>query len=116
MAEGVDLVCAPDAVVYYERRHRLVPFMVRRFDHGRCFAGMRLAQVPGWRRGAYAVGTLVLPALFLWRIARALLPKRRQLGTLLAVSPIVVAAVVAWAVGELVGYIRGPGTSCTRVL
>ena len=114
-ADGLQLYIAPQIVVRYQCAYNLWPFLVRRFHHGRCFGGMRLEQLSGLWRVAYIAGALVLPLLLLGRIVRAVLPKRRYLGKLTLAMPIILLAMLSWALGECTGYAFGSGRSCGRV-
>lgn len=115
-AEGVQLYAVPDIIVHDGKSYRLYPFLVRRFHHGRCFAGMRLAGMSPARRAGYIVGSPLLPVVFLGRIIGAIVPKRRHLGRFAVCLPMVIAAVLSWSLGELCGYLLGPGTSCSHVV
>ena len=113
--DGVVLISAPSIVVRYRRSFRLLPFTVRRFHHGRCFAGMRVARASTLIRGLYAIGSTMLPAVFTFRVIRTVASKRRYLGKFLLSFPISLAAIVSWSIGELFGYLGGPGGSCAHV-
>ena len=113
--EGTRLRTAPSVVVYYGKSFRLFPFLNRRFQHGRCFAGMRLAgRSAGWR-AVWALAALLLPLLLSVRLLRAIFPKRRYLVQFLLSLPISLLAILSWSIGEMVGYALGAGTSCRHV-
>lgn len=114
-AQGWSLRLEPSMVVRYRRRSRLWPLLRQRFHHGRCFAGMRLAEIRGARRLAYALGTPLLPALLLARLLLAVVPRRRRLGQLVLCLPLLGLATAAWSAGELLGYVGGAGASCDHV-
>jgi hypothetical protein len=114
-AEGLELHLTPEVVVHYHCAYDFWPFLIRRFHHGRCFAGMRLRQIRGFRRVAYLAGAPALPLLLLARTVRAVLPKRRCIGKLALAMPMIYLGMVSWAVGELAGYLCGPGESCHYV-
>ncbi len=114
-AEGLSLYKAPSIVVFYRKSFRLWAYLVHRFHNGRCFAGMRLAQLSRAGRVVYMVGSPLLPILFCVRILRVVLPKRRHLGWFCLSFPIIILATTSWALGECVGYLSGPGTSCRHV-
>lgn len=114
-ADGLQLHLAPQLIVRYRRDYDLWPFLIRRFHHGRCFAGMRVRQLSALERVAYIAGAPVLPVLLLARTVRAVLPKRRYLGKVVLAMPVIFLAVLSWAVGELIGYFSGPGGSCHHV-
>ena len=110
--EGVQLRSAPSMVVYDRKSYRLVPFLIRRYHHGRCFAGMRRTQLSPVMRMLYVLGTPVLPVLFMRRIAGPIMQKRRYLLRFICSLPISILAVVSWSWGECFGYLAGPGRSC----
>ncbi|MCZ6765658.1 MAG: glycosyltransferase family A protein [bacterium] len=114
-AEGIRLVSVPSIVVRYNKSYELMPFMVRRFHHGRCFAGMRFPRSSVVKRVAYAVGSLLLPFVSLARIMRAVLPKKRYRWEFWVSFPVSVLAVVTWSAGELCGYVAGTGNSCAHI-
>jgi len=76
---------------------------------------MRLAQLSGVGRIIYVIGAPVLPFLFCWRLLKEVLPKRHRLRQFLLSLPLTVLGMVSWALGEGVGYLWGPGTSCRQV-
>lgn len=114
-AAGLRLYSVPSIVVYYRKSFRLGPFLVRRFHHGRCFAGMRLAQLSPVSRACYITAAPCLPILFTARILKVVLGKQRHLTEFALSFPISCLAILAWSLGEWVGYILGPGTSCDHV-
>jgi len=67
------------------------------------------------RRFVYAGLSAVLPAVLFVRITSVLLRKRRNLREFLLALPVIGLFVIAWACGEGVGYIAGPGDSLSRV-
>jgi len=64
---------------------------------------LRIATAPG------------LPVLFCARIVRVVLPKRRYRREFILAFPVIMLATITWALGELVGYLGGPGRSCRHV-
>jgi hypothetical protein len=114
--EGIELELRPSIVVYYKGTLELIPFLVRRFHHGRCFAGMRVARVSLLMRVAYAAGSFLLPFVFFWRTVSRVVPKKRYLTRFFLSLPIIALAVVSWSVGECSGYLWGTGKSCAHVV
>jgi hypothetical protein len=114
-ADGLQLYMAPQLIVRYRCAYDLWPFLVRRFQQGRCFAGMRARQLRALKRVVYFAGAPALPVLFLARTVRAVLPKRRRIGKLALAMPMISLAMLSWAVGEFIGYFSGPGKSCQHV-
>lgn len=113
--EGIELVSEPSIVVYYNKSYELRPFLVRRFHHGRCFAGMRVSQTATLTRALYVMGTALLPFIFMTRVIRVAVAKRRHLGQFVLSLPITVLAVLSWSVGEFYGYLAGSGKSCSYI-
>jgi len=115
-AKGFLLHIEPAMLVFYRRSFSFWPFLRLRFHHGRCFAGMRRAQLTRWQGFMYVLGSPLLPILFCVRFFRALLPKRRYKRQLVLSFPIAALAMVGWALGEFCGYLSGPRASCHHVL
>jgi Glycosyl transferase family 2 len=114
--DGVPLISAPSMVVYYRKSVRFLPFLIRRFHHGRCFAGMRVARTSIRTRMYYVVGSPVLPILFLARIIRSIASKRRYRKEFALSFPFSLLAIFGWSLGEFCGYLAGPGHSCGHVI
>lgn len=114
-AEGISLYLNPEIVVRYRKSFTFRSFLCRWFHHGQCFAGMRLTQLSALERGVYFLGSPLLPLVFCWRFLRDVLPKRRYRRQLVRCFPLIVLAMVSWALGEWVGYLCGPGASCQQV-
>lgn len=113
--EGVQLISEPSIVVYFRKSYRLLPFLIRRFHHGRCFAGMRTARATTLERTLYLVGSPSLPVLLLMRTLRAILPKRRYLKQFILSLPVSLLAILFWSIGEFFGYLAGEGKSRAKV-
>jgi hypothetical protein len=85
------------------------------FHHGRAFAGQRFQGKGALRwRLLYATASPLLPALKTARVAREVLTRGRGAGSLLRGLPWIIVFHTSWAIGELLGYLRGPGRSADR--
>ncbi|MGH7818618.1 MAG: hypothetical protein ACREQ9_02500, partial [Candidatus Binatia bacterium] len=104
---GETLFLTPKIVVDQQRSLHWGPALRERFAFGRLFAATRVAAVGRARRFGYAALSCLLPALFLLRIARNVLAKRRGIGEFIAAFPAIVALAAVWAVGETAGYVTG---------
>lgn len=106
---------APSVVV---RLHKPIPFrsfLRSRYHHGRCFAGMRVAD-KGWpERLLRAVSAPLLPAVLWLRWLGVYWPKGRYRFQFVATTPGQWLLFIAWAWGELGGYLFGRGKSCDRL-
>ncbi len=114
-ATGSPLYIEPSILVFYRKTFSFWPFLRLRYHHARCFAGMRLGQLSFAKRALYILGSPLLPALFFLRLLRGLLPKRNRRRQLMFASPVILLALTSWALGEFLGYLLGPGTSCCYV-
>ena len=103
------------AVVRHIKPFRLGHFLVQRFHFARSYAGMRRVDQSPTRRLIYGVGSLALPALLTLRVSRIALAKRRNLARFVAALPLIGVFFAVGAVGEMIGYLVGPGDSLSRV-
>jgi hypothetical protein len=58
---------------------------------------------------------VALPPLLLYRIVRNVLRRGDLWRRLLPALPLVILFTLVWSIGELVGYLVGPGTSDEKV-
>jgi len=112
---GIPLVCHPEIVVGHKKHFGIGEYCSQRYHYSRSFAGARLAGAPTARRLVYALAACALPPVLLWRIVSGVWRKRYRRGLLLASLPLLVLFVMAWAAGEAVGAVFGPGDSLGRV-
>lgn len=113
-AAGHPIAFAPDLVVVHRRPWRALGFLRNRFHHGRCYAGRRRARIPVGERLARALAAPLTGILLYVRLARAFWPKRRQRLAFLVAAPWTASFLLAWAFGEAIGYLHGPGESCRK--
>ncbi len=114
-AEGIELISEPSMLVYYTKNFRLVPFLTRRFHHGRCFAGMRAIEFTIIKRVLYLGGSVLLPFIFLYRVVSTVVGKKRWLKELMLSFPLIVLAIIFWSLGETCGFLAGTGKSCEYI-
>ena len=113
--EGVQLISTPSIIVYYKKSFSLEPFLMRRFYHGRCFAGLRISGISIFMHVCYIVGSPLLVFMLLGRIIRIIASKKRHLKQFVLSFPIIAMAVIIWSFGEFWGYLTGPGNSCSQI-
>jgi hypothetical protein len=111
-AAGHPLWLEPRIVVRLKKPIPIGDFFRTRYDHGRCFAGMRAAGFSLARRAIHAVTFPLLPFVFLWRWGSKYWVKRRFRSKFIATLPLQLLLFGSWSVGEFVGYVLGPGDSC----
>jgi hypothetical protein len=109
--EGVPIASTNAAIVRHIKPFRLVNFLVQRFHFARSYAGMRRVDQDWIRRLVYGFGSAALPAMLLVRVIRTALAKRRHLGKFAACLPLVATFLAVGAIGEMIGYLVGPGRS-----
>ncbi|MBK5296482.1 MAG: glycosyltransferase [Vicinamibacteria bacterium] len=112
---GQPLLLVPGMGVRLRKPISFLDFLRTRVDHGRCFGGMRVASRPLGERVVRAASCLLVPFVLQYRWSRAYLPKRRRLGVFLLTLPLQLLLFGTWAIGECVGYLRGPGPACRRL-
>jgi hypothetical protein len=112
---GTPLWLSSKVVVKLRKPVPFLDFLRTRYDHGRCFAGMRVAGDATRERARRAVTAPLLPPVLLWRWGRVYWVKRRRRGRFLLTLPLQIALFAVWSWGELVGYLRGPGPCCARL-
>ena len=85
------------------------------FHNGRSIAAFRLGTMPPALRTLRALGCLVLPAVMLVRTVRTVAGKRRYGRKLVACLPLMAWLICCHTLGELLGYVAGPGHSPRHV-
>jgi hypothetical protein len=114
-AAGSKLWLAPEILVRLWKPIPFASFLSSRFDHGRCFAGMRGSDWSVPRRFFRAITAAVVPGLLLWRWGVVYWAKGRDRDKLLATLPLQIMLFGVWALGEAWGYLLGAGRSCRRL-
>jgi len=84
-------------------------FVRQRFQHGRQFGRTRLRGRGPIARAAYLLGSPLVPAILLARIAARVLRGGRDRGLFVAALPILTCFVLAWGAGEAAGYLGALG-------
>lgn len=89
-------------------------FYSQRFTYSRYYAGLRFGKSGLVKRLAAAGATVLLPPLLFWRMVKA--TGAKNLGKeFRRASPSLFALVFVWAVGEMAGYLFGPGDALARI-
>ncbi|MFQ5875791.1 MAG: hypothetical protein ACE5JL_18600, partial [Dehalococcoidia bacterium] len=114
-AEGHRLWADPSLLVRLRQPVSFTEFFRSRYHHGRCFSAMRFAEAPRITRWLRALTVPLLPYLALWRQTRSLWPKGRHRTRFVMTLPLLFLFHSSWAWGELWGYLRGSGRSCTQL-
>jgi hypothetical protein len=108
---GFELRTTPRAVVWQARSGLTLRQALReRYIWARSFAGTRAALI-GPRRLVLAALSPLLPLVMTARQFRTAFARGRHKGRFLTVVPVIAILQVAWAFGELVGYVTGRATT-----
>jgi hypothetical protein len=107
---GERLYLQPEARTRHRNMTLLRPVLDAHYQNGRSFAGNRAASWGSLRRAAYAFGTALVPPLRMWRMFRRSAPEMTG-----RVPLLVFIMMIAGSLGELAGYLLGPGGSMNRL-
>lgn len=110
-SHGFTLWAEPDARVTHRKHFTLRAYTRERFHFSRCLAGTRFMAPRDPRRAVYALGAPLLPLLIAFRLAALLLEKPVYRRNLAPAAVPCAAGALAWALGEIAGYLAGPGES-----
>ena len=94
------------AEVLQNNRYKILPFCRDRFCNCRDFARARLRAQPSLARWARAAASPLLPAVLAQRLRTRVAPQDRL--DFWRALPVTLVFLSAWALGEMMGYIRGP--------
>lgn len=107
-AQGARFHLDPRAAVTQTQRRGAIAYIPLRFRHGRCYGARRpAADRPGLR-------SILIPGILFARVLRAVLARPEFLARFVPVAPLVFVYQLAWAAGEITGYLAGAGDSCRR--
>jgi glycosyltransferase involved in cell wall biosynthesis len=106
---GVDLSLASAACVYQNKQFSFRSAFILPYYLARGYAGRRIREASVVARVVRAASCLVLPAVMVWRIFSNVLPRRRDTYHVLRALGFVALISSMWSLGELVGYVAGPG-------
>lgn len=113
--KDIRIFLSPVMLVDHKKSFTLGEMLSQRFLYSRSFAAMRARTMAGPVRLGYAVASIALPPILLWRILRNVLSKRRNLREFVLGLPVICLFVTSWALGEIAGYLAGDGGSLARV-
>lgn len=113
--DGVTLYCEPDIEVAHKKHYDVRSYCAQRYLYARSYAGARVGGAAAPLRAAYALAAAALPPVLFARIVLRVLGKRRHGAELVRSLPFIALFVIAWAAGEMVGALAGPGDALSRV-
>jgi hypothetical protein len=115
IAKGFRLYLEPGARTKHLNFSRFGASLMLRFHAGRLFAGLRRRHWSILLCGIYALGSPMIPFVRLARIFKSLCSPGRPLRFLPRVLPCLLSLLAIDAVGEMSGYVFGPGDSAKRI-
>ena len=111
LAAGKTIVLDDRPVVFQKRRGLTVSGVLKeRVQWGRIYAETRAAEFSAGQRIYYSGGTILLPAVLLFRAVGHMRRQARTVGTIVETVPIMMMLLIAWSVGEFVGYASSPAS------
>ncbi|HVF40544.1 MAG TPA: glycosyltransferase [Gemmatimonadaceae bacterium] len=110
-AKGYRIIVEPKARTSHLNFSSLAATVRLRFQGSRLFAAYRAQQWTLQRRVLYTVGSPLIPVVRFVRIVRALAQTPEHRTLLPRVLPALAFGLVVSAIGELAGYVAGPGRS-----
>ena len=112
---GVTLVSRPDIVVGHDMHYTVFEYFTQRYHYSRSYSGARSRDMPGPKRMIFAGATVLLPPILLKRIVSSVWRHRAHRADLIRSLPAIALWTLAWAAGDAVGFLFGPGTSLQKV-
>jgi GT2 family glycosyltransferase len=107
--DGHHLWFVPDIIVSHRSIDGLREYVRHEFEHGGCFARVRVEseRFSRPRRLVYSLLSPLIPFRILAKLALYNLGNRIYLSHFIRALPLVIVGVVSWSTGELVSYARG---------
>lgn len=112
---GVRFLAASAIEVLHKKEFGFFYFLSQRFHYSRSFAAMRSSRSTSAGKLIYLAYSPVSAFHLTWRIVANVLRKRKYRKELLLSLPFLAAFMCAYAIGEFVGQVFGPGDSLSRV-
>ena len=97
----------PRIIVYCKKPFTLAGFSRQRYEHGRVFGRMRSARSSGPKRLFYLLSSPAIPLVYLARITRGVVRKKRHRASFALSLPITIWFLSCWSAGEFLGLLRG---------
>ena len=112
---GVVIERDPRILVRHRYSRTLSGFLRERYLFSRSLAGERLRDATRARRIVRGLASVMLPPLLLTRLLRRLGTASEGRGRALMTVPLLALFTIPWALGELVGSLRGAGEATHRI-
>jgi len=106
LKKGMSLLKTPNIIVYHQQSFTFAGFIIQRFWHGREFGSKRALSLGVPKRIVFILLSPLIPFLYLFRITRRVLDKKKHISKYILSLPILILFLVSWATGEFSGYLR----------
>jgi glycosyl transferase family 2 len=113
--DGIRLVCRPEIEVGHKKHYSVGEYLSQRYLYARSYAGVRFPNASLPARAAYSAAAVALPPILFARTVSRVVSKGRHRAELVRSLPLLALFVTAWAAGEIVGYLAGPGNALSKV-
>jgi hypothetical protein len=113
--QGAELLADPTLQVFYNRNLSFSDAIARRYNHGRCFGGMRAASGTLEKRVIYFLAGWILPLLLFYKLVGRCWPRQACRELLLRDLFRTGLFLKVWVLGEWIGNLFGPGDCCTKL-
>jgi hypothetical protein len=114
-ARGGSLYLEPRARTFHVNVSRASSWLVERSAAGQAYAASRAAGWPAWRRGAYALGSPLIPLVRGRRVLGDIRRTGRSAELVPRILPALAVGLALSALGELAGYAFGAGRAPRRI-
>src|SRR5690606_37767005 len=102
---GEKLLIEPRMIVGLDKSIAFSDYLLRRFDHGRCYGAISSAGLSWSARGLRIAAAPLLPFVLLARWSRRFWVRGRYRGKLIATLPLQLLMFSWWIAGETVGRV-----------
>ena len=112
---GETLLIEPGMIVSLDKTIDFSDYLLRRFDHGRCYGAMSSVEMSLAARWMRVAAAPLLPFVLLARWSGRFWARGRYRDKLVATLPLQLLMFGWWIAGETVGRVFGAGKSCSRL-
>ena len=115
LKQGMKLYSTNKIKLYHSKKFSYALFARQRFIYSRYYAGLRFKSNDLPHRVMACAASVILPPLLLFRMFKQMRKKQRFFAEFKSALPILFIFTIIWALGEMWGYIFGPGDALARI-
>lgn len=113
--DGITLTSHPEIRVGHKKHYSVGEYLSQRYLYSRAWAGARASGTSAVARFVAGAARIALPPVLYLRIVRTIWQKGHHRRELVRSLPLLALFALGWALGEMVGFWRGPGTALAQV-